>query len=558
MFYSSYNDKLLHLKNESKVLNTPLKVTTIDNAIALPIKQGEQGSYRGGFIDQNLNYYEAHKGSSHSNIHYGMDCVTSYTQRELDNLEFTDNDGIVCYGGVLFSHFGHEITEGISRLWYYCEKKKLQGEKIKLIFFKLTTGSSYNSESFLKLLGINKDDYIIVERPMRFKSIIIPDQSYYILDGIINIKAVTTYDYIINNLSHTTGICLKNNYPSKIYLSRSKFEKDDMINESFFEDFYSQRGYIIIYPEQLSIEEQILLLNNAEEIVCTGGTLGLLLFFARNKVSCTILLRDDFLLQNLFHPLILRRLNYSFVEANFNFLPCTHSSCSLFLMGPTNYFINFLQDRGIPFSENEVNWENTVKPFLYDYITSWSKKFISERWFKSILNYEIEDLMAGVNKKLLNCDINKKNLIDIRRQKDQSFFTSKKDQYNKYFGNLDVLKNNLLIFDFDLYSNTQKIYIRNVDKRVHYEIILSSKDIYIGLHIEIPQLLNSMEINAFINSVLLVTNYSFSLEKYKSRWIFLEKRVSQESFKTDFSVLINCTLNYLISSRFSELLRAKS
>ena len=70
------------------------------------------------------------------------------------------------------------------------------------------------------------------------------------------------------------------------------------------------------------------------------------------------------------------------------------------------------------FSENEVNWENTVKPFLYDYITSWSKKFISERWFKSILNYEIEDLMAGVNKKLLNPNKKTKTLYYVFRDSD--------------------------------------------------------------------------------------------------------------------------------------------
>lgn len=58
----------------------------------------------------------------------------------------------------------------------------------------------------------------------------------------------------------------------KIYLSRAKQGLRRLCNEHELEQFLMERGFLIIHPENLSLEDQIRVIRDARVIVCPGGS----------------------------------------------------------------------------------------------------------------------------------------------------------------------------------------------------------------------------------------------------------------------------------------------
>lgn len=70
---------------------------------------------------------------------------------------------------------------------------------------------------------------------------------------------------VISRLKPSAGVEL----PKKVFLSRRK--ERSIINDSEIEGFLQQEGYKTVYPEDLSPSDQILLFQNAEEMVAIHG-----------------------------------------------------------------------------------------------------------------------------------------------------------------------------------------------------------------------------------------------------------------------------------------------
>ena len=60
-------------------------------------------------------------------------------------------------------------------------------------------------------------------------------------------------------------------YPKKIWLSRKNQDRRVLLNEEDVTKYLSEKGYEVIYPESISISEQINLFNNAEIVISLHG-----------------------------------------------------------------------------------------------------------------------------------------------------------------------------------------------------------------------------------------------------------------------------------------------
>ena len=103
----------------------------------------------------------------------------------------------------------------------------------------------------LRLFNLDDSNLIVIKKPTKFAQIIVPDDSFWNENGIEMHRKMI--DFIT---SKVTPQRLQNN---KFYLSRRKFNKAISLEfgEKFFEEFYAQKGYKIIYPEMLSLKEQL-------------------------------------------------------------------------------------------------------------------------------------------------------------------------------------------------------------------------------------------------------------------------------------------------------------
>lgn len=68
----------------------------------------------------------------------------------------------------------------------------------------------------------------------------------------------------------------------KIYLARGGHRIRPMLNEMTLEEHLAGLGYEIVYPEKLSLKDRILVIRDAEIIVCPGGSGLFNLVFAQN------------------------------------------------------------------------------------------------------------------------------------------------------------------------------------------------------------------------------------------------------------------------------------
>lgn len=81
------------------------------------------------------------------------------------------------------------------------------------------------------------------------------------------------------------------NTPKLVYVSRGQLKGHEggILGESILEDYFMKSGYYIMYPEKMSIEEQLSLYTNAEKIIFADGSAFHLFVLVSNpnqKVFC--------------------------------------------------------------------------------------------------------------------------------------------------------------------------------------------------------------------------------------------------------------------------------
>lgn len=173
----------------------------------------------------------------------------------------------VIYGGMLCKHWGHFIINASIHLWYAVKHWK---ESNLPIVFSTPEKPEHRILDFLKLTGIPENRFVFIMKPTRFKSVIIPEPSFVMEKGDL---------YIAEEFKIPFDAVKSTAKPSKykkIYLSRRKFSTPNSplpYGEDVFEKLFKANGYKIIYPERLSLQEQINLFSGAETVATTNGTL---------------------------------------------------------------------------------------------------------------------------------------------------------------------------------------------------------------------------------------------------------------------------------------------
>lgn len=377
--------------------NYIVKVQKIENGVILPPKKNGEGIYRGGVIDSDGKFVSGMLRNGSDNIknpgYYG---ISEGYKIDSETIEVVDEK--VIFGGVLIGHFGHMILECFSRMWYYLETKS----DLKIAFIVILERKAW-FDQFFKLLGLDLDQIIYINKPTQFQTIIVPDEAVHSWFDYTE-KYLLPYHVMCKNLP-----TVEKKMPDKIYLTRSMLNKyglTDCVNEKYFEDFYRNLGFTIIAPETLSIEEQIRLLYNAKEVVTTMGSISHLILFCRPHTKVTILCKvdDDTLLpQCLINQA--KEVECSIVDVSFNFLH-SNRSYGIVYLGPTEQWKKYVDDNySIKISDNEL--ENNC----YEYIKNWIKYYIEPKNFLRIRTLTAFDFLRKMAKVFLDEDLKSENYL---------------------------------------------------------------------------------------------------------------------------------------------------
>ena len=276
---AEYEDSLKKNYFSSKKLNT----IEIEEGIILPVLKTDvynTSKGAGGVIDKNQKYIKcsAQMAYNMKNRVYGQYAICE------EEIEFINEN--VVYANFFYKHWGHFIIEIIARLWYLLDESRKK--KLKVVFTTELNDNNIaidgNYKEFLNLFGILDENILLINKPTKFKKVVVPECSIY--PGKYYTKE---YKEILKKVSD--NVSTANNIPPKIYLSRSNFKKarKKEIGEKEIEKFFNKNGFYSISPEKLTLTEQIQFYRDSKELACFNGTLSHNIMFANDKKNIIII-----------------------------------------------------------------------------------------------------------------------------------------------------------------------------------------------------------------------------------------------------------------------------
>ncbi|MFV0410536.1 MAG: glycosyltransferase family 61 protein [Paracoccus sp. (in: a-proteobacteria)] len=199
------------------------------------------------------------------------------------------------WGGTIFFHFGHFLSESLSRLW------AAQSSGAASILFTPKNMKGKRPEDLvgyqkqvLASLGINLPVRICYE-PLEIEELIIPGQGFGL--GRMSTGTPEFRDFARQMDPGAGADAEQAARPArKIYISRSALPKKtgSILGEAAIEQALMQEGFEIYHPQQHSIEHQLRTFRDATHLVGPDGSaFHLAGFIARPDQSFTIIKRRN-------------------------------------------------------------------------------------------------------------------------------------------------------------------------------------------------------------------------------------------------------------------------
>ncbi len=349
----------------------------IENGYILPYKGPIKDKTSGGVIDSNGTYIDS------SGLHENNGCGYDVSKVNCTKLHKT-----AIYLGCWFPIWGHCITDNIKKLWFLQteECKKLLADGAELVYiinmndrFQLPT----NYLHILEKLNIDVNAIKQITDITQYDKIIIPDNSIYRVDETI----FYTKEFVSLKQQIVQNTAVSSNY-DKVYFSRSKYKKGKYdIGEKRIEDVFKYLGYKVIYPEQLSLDEQLTILHNCSHFAATEGSISHNSIFCKEGTEICLIRKGAYV--NNYQMMInqMNNLKVTYIDAHLSIFTNPQKEWE----GPFFLYLNnnLLRFAGIPDIFNDF----TMKSF---------KKYVNVAYSKHrdsihISNYYAKQLMDEQN-----------------------------------------------------------------------------------------------------------------------------------------------------------------
>ena len=314
----------------------------------------------------------------------------------LESIQYSSET--VIYIGMFTYAWGHVITDNIRRLWFLrSDDFKRELKDCPIVYVPFESFFQRNNKNFyrlLEILEVDLDRLKPITQPTHFDKIILPDVSW-------NIPYFTKECREIIDCVKT--FALKNQIPTpskKVYFGYKRYQ----VGEERLAGYFNSKGYQVVYPENLTFDEQLNLLINAESFAATDGSCAHNSIFLRNGTETILIPRSAFRFTTA-----QKGVNQIY-QANAIYLD---STLSIFAVDPIvgqgpNFFLvseqlkRFFGDKWNGYEEDDF------KTFLQYINNSISRGHVitpdSKEYYKSIL----KDFMEQLKKRedlIVSCDM---------------------------------------------------------------------------------------------------------------------------------------------------------
>ncbi len=290
-------DELRKLSKLS-IRSDPPAVSVVEDAIFVP-GSGEALSRKtkliGGIVKPDGSPIDTAQLHRKGGKHFGglTEAVSVAVEGELDE--------DVVYLGPLFTHYGRVLLESLARVWYLSEVDPC----VKVIFNHTATsrdGHLVQAEyppwvfRLLSLFGIPTDRILALERPTRLRRAIVPEPLFEQLFSA-HVEMVRPFREVAARIA---GDVTMSRQP--LYLSRRRLTSRErpVVGEPELEELLRKNGFAIAYPETMTFDDQIRLINAHADIVSSIGSAAHTILFALGKPRLHLLAHRESISGNFF------------------------------------------------------------------------------------------------------------------------------------------------------------------------------------------------------------------------------------------------------------------
>lgn len=165
------------------------------------------------------------------------------------------------WGGYYTGHYGHFLIESMMNLYAFKEHPE------RRIAWRSGSQEMLSSiawqKSFFQMVGCPTENMVFVNEPTLFKDLLFP------------VPGLLYETWLMPEQAETFAVCHKQMQKGKkVWLSRSKVQTDNTVftNEVELEAMLEARGWLVIHPQDLSLEEQLEAMGTAEVVMGVVGS----------------------------------------------------------------------------------------------------------------------------------------------------------------------------------------------------------------------------------------------------------------------------------------------
>jgi hypothetical protein len=282
------------------IRSDPPAVSVVEDAIYVPngiASNRDQSKVIGGIVKPDGTPIETAQLHRKGGKHFGglSEAVTVKAERKLDE--------DVVYLGPLFNHYGRVLLDSLARVWYLSELDP----SVKVAFNNTYTTSTREDSlvqavhqpwvfKLLSLFGIPSQRILALEEPTRLRRAIVPEPLFEQLYSA-HVDMARPFREVATRVAADVTVS-----DQPLYLSRRRLTSRErpVVGESDLEDLLREHGFVIAYPETISIEDQIRLINSHSDIFSSVGSAAHSILFALGKPRLHLLANRDSIPGNFF------------------------------------------------------------------------------------------------------------------------------------------------------------------------------------------------------------------------------------------------------------------
>lgn len=399
MWYKMFADKYFEKYFEKSISHQYFRETYVESyPNGIIVNEHKHGF---GIFDKDFRFVKSSRQVRKNNGQF----IPKFNHK---NIAYMDVDAV--FVGNVYPQFGHFLLEHMNRAYAVLDKKYKNAKFVLINNKDVNPVPNYMFE-LLELLGVKRENILIVNETTQFRNVYVPVQGFNI-PVYSSVAFGKIYDAIAKNVKSP-----KQTF-DKIYVSRTAMKTRRTFGEKTVQKIFEKNGYKVICPETLPLTEQIGLVKNARVLAgCAGTALHLALFMKpggtvvqikRNRQA-----KCNADIQNLINDT--KKLNGIFISGSVEEKPTDHCSSVPQIIGVNQHMRDFFAAYGFKYNERDTKrdekdyaeYESALMEYnkqyggvglnnLKHFIIHWSSCFVIgrerrgnyRRWLKKVLNYE--------------------------------------------------------------------------------------------------------------------------------------------------------------------------